>query len=478
MRTPLPPPGFYQSPQTYTASKTNLTVLGYLQEYQNGVDLRSAYLTNASDSISGINATQAELSQVNVLADAGGEGGVIVESANALLQGLFPPYNDSITLANGTTVTWPSGRAQLIPIETIEPDQAVWMEGWTSCNAWTDYLADFYASADFKSKAVDADAFYQNLSSVLGNRPLTLENAYNIYDYMNVNYIHNATLRPAIEPHLEQARAYSDYHESGAFVNADSNHIANIAGQAFLPPLLDGLNQAANASSGLKIQYLAVSYKPFMALFNMMDLPSPLSTSLVEYASAAVFEVRDDDTVTFKFRNGTDGSFATYPLFGGSSDSMALSDFHSKLQPYSLDSLAKWCDKCSTPSARGCDVLAALNGTGGGEMYYAPVTSTTGRHHVSPVVAGVIGSMVSLALAAVLLAAWLFFGGMAKRQRRAGAGAGAQGKQSNGAGFRSAAAATPASSGFELGGGGGASPQGSLRTASHSEGGAPSKHVD
>ena len=193
--------GFYQSPTTYSAVQTNLTVLGYLEEYQNGVDLRNMYLTSTTDAIQAINATQAETKQLNVMADAGGEGGVIIESANALLQGLYPPYNDSITLANGTTVTWPTGRAQLIPIETIEPDQNIWMEGWTSCDAWTNYLADWYKSDAFKQQATKADAFYQDIAPILGSgRPLTLENGYNIFDFLNVEYIHNATLSPQIAP--------------------------------------------------------------------------------------------------------------------------------------------------------------------------------------------------------------------------------------------------------------------------------------
>lgn len=60
--------GFYQSPTTYSAKQTNLTVLGYLQEYQNGVDLRNLYLTSTTDAIQGINATQAETKQLNVMA--------------------------------------------------------------------------------------------------------------------------------------------------------------------------------------------------------------------------------------------------------------------------------------------------------------------------------------------------------------------------------------------------------------------------
>lgn len=411
--------GFYQNPKTYSAVSTNLTVLGFLQEYQNGLDLRNYYLTNETGGIQGINSTQAETKQLNVMADAGGEGGVIIESANSLLQGLYPPYNNSITLANGSTVSWGLTRAQPIPIETIEPDQSVWMEGWTDCNAWTDYLNQWYQSADFKKQAAVADGFYQSISGVLGNRPLTLENGYNIFDYMNVESIHNATISPQLLPSLSQARYWADYHESGAFGKAgDPSHIANIAGQSMLPPLLDGLHQAANASSGVKLTYLAASYKPFMGLFNMMQLPAPLSTSLVDYASAAIFEVRADQSVTMRFRNGTQGDFVAYPLFGTSSESMPLSDFSAKLQPYSLDTLAKWCDKCANSQTRGCATLASLNGTGGGHQTYAPDTSTTGRHRVSPVVAGVIGALVTLAIAALLLGAWLFFGGLTERQRR------------------------------------------------------------
>ncbi|PWN30388.1 phosphoglycerate mutase-like protein, partial [Jaminaea rosea] len=394
--------GFYQNPKTYSAIQTNLTVAGYVQEYNNGVDLRNLYLVNATDSIQGINATQSETTQLNVMADAGGEGGVIIESANALLQGLYPPYNDTITLADGSTVSW--DRAQLIPIETIEPDQDVWMEGWTDCDAWSDYLQDWYDSADFKAKAAIANPFYQSISNILGNRPLKLENAWNIFDYLNVQSIHNATLAPQILPHLAQARYWADYHEAGAFGNgADPSDIANIAGQSILPPLLGGFDDIRNTTTGLKIQYLAASYKPFLGLFNMMKLPSPLSTSVVDYASTLIFEIRDDATVTMRFRNGSSGAFEAYPLFGSSSTSMPIADFESKMQPYSLDSLSKWCNKCSNSETRGCATLAQLNGTGGGERSYAPDTSTMGRHHVSPVVAGVIGSMVTLAIAAVLL---------------------------------------------------------------------------
>ena len=54
--------------------------------------------------------------QVEIRADAGGEVGVILNSAVALLQGLFPATLDyNTTLANGTTIIGPLGGYQTVP---------------------------------------------------------------------------------------------------------------------------------------------------------------------------------------------------------------------------------------------------------------------------------------------------------------------------------------------------------------------------
>ena len=57
-----------------------------------------------------------DITQLLVRADAGGEGSVILNSVQGLLQGLFPPTSDNnITLANGMTVVSPLGGYQYIP---------------------------------------------------------------------------------------------------------------------------------------------------------------------------------------------------------------------------------------------------------------------------------------------------------------------------------------------------------------------------
>ena len=66
--------------------------------------------------IEGISTGLVDDAQVKVRSDAGGEGSVILDSAAALLQGLFPPTrNHKITLANGTTVVAPLNGYQYVP---------------------------------------------------------------------------------------------------------------------------------------------------------------------------------------------------------------------------------------------------------------------------------------------------------------------------------------------------------------------------
>lgn len=406
--------GFYQSPTTYTAKNTNLTVLGYSQEYKNGADLRSMYL-NGTNSIQGINATRAEGNQLRISADAGGEGSVIVDSTNALLQGLFPPFDDTITLANGQNVTW--NLAQLIQVQTVTSDQDVWFEGWTDCNSWQTRLNDWYASKEFKAQAAIANPFFESMQNILGaGRPAQLQNAWNLFDYLNVESIHNSSVQVTPEQ-LQYARYWANYHEAGSFTDADLHNPGNIAGQAFLSPLLTAVQDLANSTNPLKIGYMSASYKPFLSLFTMMGLPSPLKDTVVDYASAAVIEVRTDNTLRLLFRNGTEGDFEPFALFGSSNpNSYPVQDFVNKLEPFALNDLSSWCNQCSTTNERGCDTLAALNGTGGAG--YASIESTNGHHRVSPVVAGVIGSMVTLAVVAFALAIWLLLGGLVKKHKR------------------------------------------------------------
>jgi hypothetical protein len=103
------------TPFQYTASSTAITALGAQQEFALGQALRTLYLNASSPAyIRDISTGPFQQAQVAIAADAGGEGGVIYDSAVALTQGLWPAttlFNTS--LANGTVVSSPLGGYQV-----------------------------------------------------------------------------------------------------------------------------------------------------------------------------------------------------------------------------------------------------------------------------------------------------------------------------------------------------------------------------
>lgn len=111
--------GDSQNPLTYTATGTSLTALGEAQEFELGSTLRSLYLDPASSSaITGLASNTALFNQNDFAAraDAGGEGGVIFDSAivRELLKGSINARRRSgrasFRRQAPTTSLWPTGR--------------------------------------------------------------------------------------------------------------------------------------------------------------------------------------------------------------------------------------------------------------------------------------------------------------------------------------------------------------------------------
>ncbi|KAG9098810.1 hypothetical protein FRC06_005950 [Ceratobasidium sp. 370] len=378
--------GFYQSPDTYTAAQTAITPLGLTQEYQLGQILRNLYFSPSSPSvISGISTGLFNQNQVRIRADAGGEGGVIFDSAVALAQGVWPAETGfNTTLANGTTVIAPLGGYQYVPIESVEPGTDVSLEGWTGCNTFNNATAAFYDSAEFKQVA-------------------------NIFDFLNVQSIHDRNLSAQITPGtLAQARALANWHQYRTFSSSKMGGIGNIAAQTVLPDILTSLNAFANASQPLRFTHLSLSYKPFISLFNMTGVAqsNPHLAGIVNYASAITFELRQPSSgsalvVRMSFKNGSDDTaFTTYSMFGGQSDT-PLEDFTSRLGPYQIDDLPTWCETCDNWTDRKCDLVAAAN-----------AASASSLHHgtVSAVGAGFIGAGVTIAVFFAALGVLTFMG--------------------------------------------------------------------
>jgi hypothetical protein len=116
-------------------------------------------------------------------ADAGGEGSVIYDSAVAFTQGAWPATTTSnTTLANGTVVVSPLGGYQYVSIESVEVKDDYFLEGWTDCPAYTEDNQNWYESDAFKAKAQSAQPFLSSISSTVGDRAVSFENMWNIFE--------------------------------------------------------------------------------------------------------------------------------------------------------------------------------------------------------------------------------------------------------------------------------------------------------
>lgn len=418
--------GFYQDPEAYTASATSITPLGEVQENQLGAYVRSVYLNETSPSYFGMNTTLFNQAQFWARADAGGEGGVIFDSSIALLQGLFPPTTaNSILLANGSTVTSPFQGYQYIPIESVEPNEDVSLEGFTSCNTLTTRTTAFYNSTAFKKKAQENADFLNSLPPFLDGRAVTLDNMWNIYDYMNVQSIHNATFANRLPTgYLAKARDLANWHEYNVFTDPALGGIGNIAGTAMLPSILTAMQRIVNASDPLKMHYSAISYKPLLSLFNMTGVVADdqLPPALVNYAAAVALEIRSssdssEPVVRFQFKNGTDdAAFKPYEMqLPGMSTpgDVPLSTFLSVMEPVAVNTTLQWCNVCAQTSARGC---AALLGAANSSTSTAAVAT----HHdrISPVGAGFLGAGLTFAVYSMLLGVLALMGLLAFGRRK------------------------------------------------------------
>ncbi|KAJ7077542.1 histidine phosphatase superfamily [Mycena belliarum] len=349
---------FYQDPTTYKPALTESTALGVSDLHLLGTQLRSTYLTPGSASfITGIEGELADTQQIRVRAKAGGEGPPVFDSAIALLQGLFPPTaRNKITLANKEVVTAPLGGYQYVPMETVEPGNDRSMESWTDCPAFEKHIAKVYKSDAFKAKAKEADPFFKDVKDYVFGRETTLENIWNIYDFMATQLTYNQTYAYRLPPtYINQARALADFHEDAIFSDEKADGVGNIAGRTMLHTILDSLEHIAFNGDPLQLMVVQTSYQPFISLFHQTGMveDTPALKGIPNFGAALAIELRRGsppdlrDFLRFKFQNGTaspEGWQTIYP-FGTKSD-IPLTEFIYRAEGSAISSNKQWAQVC------------------------------------------------------------------------------------------------------------------------------------
>ncbi|KAJ6461590.1 histidine phosphatase superfamily [Mycena vitilis] len=347
---------FYQDPKSYAPSLTDSTALGVSDLHTLGTELRATYLTPGSSSfISDISGDIADTQQVKVRVKAGGEGTVVFDSATALLQGLFPPNpKNKITLANGQVVTAPLGGYQYVPMETVEPGNDRSMESWTDCPEFKKHIAAFHDSDAFKAKAKEAAPFFQDIKDYVFGRTTTLENIWNIYDFMNTQLTYNQTYAYRLPPsYIDQARALANFHEDGVFSDEKASGVGNIAGRTLLHTILSSLERIAFNDDPLQLMVVQTSYQPFISLFHQTEIvkQKPELKAIPNFGAALAIELRRGsppdlrDFLRFKFRNGTAEDWSLIYPFGQHAD-IPLTEFIYRAEGSAITSNKQWAQVC------------------------------------------------------------------------------------------------------------------------------------
>ncbi|KAG7091479.1 hypothetical protein E1B28_010510 [Marasmius oreades] len=366
---------FPEDPYTYKGPSTESTPFGQSESHQLGSTLRSLYLNPASAShISGISHDLVNTKQIRVYAKNGGEGNVVFDSVIALLQGMFPPTERNVlTLADGTTVMAPLGGYQYVPVETVEPENDRSLESWIDCPAFKQHIQKFYKSDEFKRKAEESKPILDTFKDYVFGRSLTLENAWNLYDYINTQLTYNQTYAFRLPPHIvDNARSLANYHENGIFSDKESSGIGNIAGRTMLHLVLDALERMGFEENPLKFSLIETTYQPFISFFHEVEAvqENPALKAIPNFASAIAIELRKTTPpdirpmIRLRFKNGTQAEWETLHAYGHRGD-IPLTEFIYRAKGGAVFNNKHWAQVCGVSgNGKGAHTYVAHCGFG------------------------------------------------------------------------------------------------------------------
>ncbi|KAL0572460.1 hypothetical protein V5O48_009500 [Marasmius crinis-equi] len=351
---------FPEDPYTYKGPLTESTPLGQAESNQLGGILRSVYLNPTSESfISGVQHELVNTKQIQVYSKNGHEGNVVFDSTIALLQGLFPPTERNVlTLANGTIVSAPLRGYQYVPVETVEPENDKSLESWIDCPEFEKHIREFYKSEEFKRKAEESKPVLDSFKDYVFGRPTTLENAWNLFDYISTQLTYNQTFAYRLPPRiLEEARGLANYHENGVFSDEKPSGIGNIAGRTMLHLVLDSLERMGFENNPLKFSLIETTYQPMISFFHEVEAvqANPALKAIPNFSSAITIELRKTlppdvrPMIRLRFKNGTQGEWETLHAYGHRGD-IPLTEFFYRAKGGAISNNRQWAQVCGARS--------------------------------------------------------------------------------------------------------------------------------
>ncbi|RVX72639.1 hypothetical protein B0A52_04037 [Exophiala mesophila] len=426
----------------------HLTKLGAQQAYNSGQFYRQRYVAeNASFHIAGIEPD--EVNSRQIWASAPNQG-LLFQTATNFLQGLYPPLSEldesiaTETLTNGTDYTGPLDSYQFILIQgqPATSQDTIWIKGDDNCPVHIASQKSYLNTPEYQATFDDTLEFYQQfvplLGHILGDDEVTYENAYEVFDLMNVASIHNESIAGEIDPaDLDQLRYLADAWEYNTNFNA-SEPARMIGAKTLMGGILRQMNTTvASGGRNNKFQLFSGSYDTFVSFFGLTNLTSvdPDFYGLPDYASTIAFElfteegdsdspadfpsadaVNENLQVRFLFRNGTDGGeeLNAFPLFGEAELAMSYGQFRERMESIAINSVGEWCNVCGSSQ----DFCVAANETYSGSS----ASTSSSSSGLSNAAAGGIGAAVTLAVVGLVGAViYLLYRSRRKNQAEASA---------------------------------------------------------
>lgn len=283
--------------------------------------------------------------------------------------------------------------------------------------------------------------FYQRLYHTIffGAFPLSMANFYyatDLYQYAAYLYNHDrATRSKMTSVDLDMLAQYAGIQQRDLNGNLTASGaeqgdmIRAISGRTFAAKVLERLklNMASKGSSN-KLNLMFGSYEPLIAFFALSGLvngpsgdtfkplPNPGATMVFELFSSGgngSYPSISDLWVRFLYRNSTVAGtpLIQYSLFGNGNEesSMKYNDFESGMQAIALDGITTWCNVCESINLF-CSGLKSNADAGGSTGSGSTESHGNGGSSLDPVIAGVIGAAVTLAVLGLLLLVFLLFG--------------------------------------------------------------------
>ncbi|KAJ5127781.1 Histidine phosphatase superfamily clade-2 [Penicillium atrosanguineum] len=366
-------------------------------------------------------------------------------SAQAFMQGLYPPLGDSNisssdSTGNATIDMAPLDGYQYAHIVTLgESDpSSVMVDGSAKCDMHQTVEAEYNASSDAMRITMESVDFYigildDALSQAFDATTATYRNAPEVSEYMDYEAVHNSSFMETVsDSDLRRARWLADqytYATNGQDSSVTSSlstigPVNPIAGQTLASSLLNAFGtNIEHFGTHQQLTLLFGNDAPAVALASLMGMASQQQSNFYSrpaQGASLIFELysfesdevypswpgADNLYVRFYLHNGTDSSteFESFSFFGygPSIEYVPWTEFKSELETFAVSSTQEWCTRCDAQSIFCNGVL--------NNDKPAP------KKQMKPAVAGVIGAVIMLAIIGLLTSLGFLICGCRKRK--------------------------------------------------------------